>query len=243
MPNHLLLPLTAAVALIEPLSASSLHENVGPAEDNQTFETKAPSGHYEIIQASAKRKLKTCEDGPCYQTTVHFEGGKKHDQVLPEIGASKGVSYQTAADYTISPDERWFVRDQHIFAGWNMLVLYKVEPNGAVHQVADNLVELGLKAVVADIARQDKAWANVSVHDFMHLSGENVVWKNGPVLHFEVYGRPEPDSPKFKMLRYIEYWGVDYNVRTLKMTVTSPKPLRSNSLGNRSSQTAGRSKV
>ncbi len=203
-----------------------LHENIGPGgNEDETITTKAPSGQYSLIQTQAHPPLKSCEDGPCYQTTVHFQDKSKPDRVLPEVGLSEHVSYQAAADYVISPDDRWIVRDQHIFAGWNILVLYKVEPDGRVREVESHLRDLGLKCVLADLRRTKKGWANVSLKDFFHLSGENLSWNStSDVVHFEVFARPDPLNPRLRALRpIIDGWGVDYNVKTNKMTMHSGK--------------------
>jgi len=195
---------------------SQLHENIGPGgNENETITTKAPSGQYSLIQTQAHPPLKSCEEGvACYQTTIHFQDQSKPDRVLPEVGLSEHVSYQASADYVISPDERWFVRDQHISAGWNILVLYKIEPNGRVREVESKLRDLGLKCVLADLRRTKKGWANVSPKDFEHLSAENASWNSASdIVHLEVFGRQlNPHGP------VIAGWGVDYNVKTNKMT-------------------------
>jgi hypothetical protein len=204
---------------------SQLNENIGPgSNEDKTIITKAPSGQYSLIQTQANPPLKSCEEGvACYQTTVHFQDKSKPDTVLPEVGLSEHVAYQAAADYIISPDERWIVRDQHIFAGWNILVLYKVEPDGGIREVTSKLRDLGLKCVLGDLRRTKKGWANIAVKDFDHISGENVSWNStSDVVHFEVFARPDPLDPKLRALRpIIDGWGVDYNVKTNKMTMHS----------------------
>jgi hypothetical protein len=202
---------------------SQLHENIGPDNEDKTIITKAPSGQYSLVQTQANPPLKSCEDGPCYQTTIRFQDQSKPDRILPEVGLSEHVVYQASADYVISPDERWFVRDQHIFAGWNILVLYKVESDGQVRKVERHLRDLGLKCVLADLRRTKKGWANISVKDFDHISGENVSWNStSDVVHFEVFARLDPLNPRLRALRpIIDGWGVDYNVKTNKMTMHS----------------------
>jgi len=112
----------------------------------------------------------------------------------------------------ISPDEHWFVRDQHIFAGWNVLVLYKIEPDGRVQEVESKLRDLGLKCILADLRRTKKGWAHISSEKFDHMSAEEASRNStADVVHFEVFGR------QFKGAG-IAGWGVEYNVRTNKMT-------------------------
>jgi hypothetical protein len=184
---------------------SALHENIGPGGDqNKTLVTKARSGQYSLIQRPAH--LKSCdEDGgwPCYQTTVHFRDKSKPDQVLPEVGLAREASYQMAADYIISPDEHWFVRDQHLFAGCNTLVLYKVEPEGKVHEEQSDLVDLALKCVLEDLHRAGKT--QLSSEGFFHFSGEDVVWdRASDALRFKLFARPDPPDPSIRdcLVRY-----------------------------------------
>jgi hypothetical protein len=208
---------------------SQLHENIGPGgREDKTIVTKAPSGQYSLIQTQANPPLKSCDDGwACYQTAVHFQDKSKPDIVLPEVGLSEGVVYQAVADYVISPDENWIARDQHIFAGWNILVLYKVEPDGQVREVTSKLRDLGLKGILADLRRTKKGWANISLKDFEpkdfngHISAENASWNStSDVVHFDVFVRQDPTNPKLSALRpIIDGWGVDYNVKTNKITI------------------------
>jgi hypothetical protein len=151
---------------------------------------------------------------PCYQTTIHFEDKSKPDKVLPPVGLADKAVYQAAADYIISPDEQWTVRDQHIGAGWNVVVLYKVEPNGRVREAESKLRDLGLKCVLADLRRTKKGWAKISPKDFEHLSAENASWNStSDILHFEVFGRQLTTGGAG-----IAGWGVDYNVSSHKIT-------------------------
>src|SRR6266567_5895159 len=144
----------SALCLVIATALGQLNENIGPGgNEDKTIITKAPSGQCSLIQTQAHPRLKSCEDGPCYQTTIHFEDKSKPDKVLPPVGLADKAVYQAAADYIISPDEQWIVRDQHIAAGWNVVVLYKVEPNGRVWEAESKLRGLGLKCVLADLRR------------------------------------------------------------------------------------------
>jgi hypothetical protein len=51
--------------------------------------------------------------------------------------------------------------------------------------------------------------------------GENVSWNStSDVVHFEVFARPDPVNPRLRALRpIIDAWGVDYDVKTNKMTI------------------------
>jgi hypothetical protein len=223
--NRALSMIVSTLCLTIATAFSQLNENIGPGgNEDKIITTKAPSGQFSLAQTQANPPLKSCEESwACYQTTVHFQDKSKPDRVLPEVGLSDHVSYQAAANYVISPDERWFVRDQHIFAGWNVLVLYRIEPDGQVREVTSNLRDIGLKCVLADLRRTKKGWANVSLKDFFHVSAENVSWNSSSdVVHFEVFARPDPVNPKLRALRpIIDGWGVDYNVKTNKMTMHS----------------------
>jgi hypothetical protein len=208
------LSITALVLCVTATSGiSQLHENIGPGgEENKTFITKARSGQYSLIQKPAH--LESCdEEGgwPCYQTTVHFRDKSKPDQVLPEVGLARQASYQMQAEYVISPNERWFVRDQHLFAGCNILVLYKIEPDGKVRQEQSDLIDLGLRCVLEDLHQAKKT--QLSPEGFFHFSGEDVVWSHASdAFQFKLFARPDPPDPSIRDCI------VRYDLRTGKMT-------------------------
>lgn len=201
-----------ALCLVASAVMSALHENVGPSSDQKTIVTKVPSGKYALIQT--KTHLKSCgEEGglPCYQTTVRFSDKSKRDQLLPPVGLQRQASYQAGAGYAISPDERWFVRDQHLFAGCNILVLYQVETGGKVRLAQSDLVDLGLNCVLEDLHRANKT--KLSSREFFHFSGEDVVWDpDSGGFRFQLFARPDPPDPS------IHDCVVRYDVRTGKMT-------------------------
>jgi hypothetical protein len=202
---RILLITACALCLAATAAISALHENIGPGTDEKTIVTKAPSGKFDLIQAKAH--LKSCDEKlgnvPCYQTRVHFSDKSKRDQVLPAVGLKRHTSYQAAADYVISPDERWFVRDQHLYAGCNILVLYKVEPNGKIHVEQSDLVDLALNCVLEDLYRANKT--KLSSGEFFHFSGEDVVWEpDSGAFRFNLFARPDPPDPSIRdcLVRY-----------------------------------------
>ena len=216
--------IVSALCLAVATAFSQLQENIGPGGDeNKTITTKAPSGQYCLIQTRANPPLKSCEASwACYQTKVHFESSSKPDQVLAPVGLAQKVGYQAAADYVISPDERWFLRDQHIFAGWNILVLYNVEADRHVRLVSDKLRDLGLSCVLGNLHRTNKEWASISTNDFDHVSAENASWNaSSGVIHFKVFARVSMLNPKAKTLGSIDGEPVDYNVKTGKVSAST----------------------
>jgi hypothetical protein len=77
---------------------SQLHENIGPDNEDKTIITKAPSGQYSLVQTQANPPLKSCEDGPCYQTTIVF-------RISPsQIGSYRRWAYPSM----------WFIRQAQI---------------------------------------------------------------------------------------------------------------------------------
>ena len=137
----------------------------------------------------------------------------KPEQVLPEVGLEKQASYQAGAGYSISPDEQRFIRDQHLFAGCNILVLYKIEPDGHVRVEQRDLVDLALKCVVSDLRRAKKRWSKLSSKEFFHWSGEDVEWDPASDgFRFKLFARPDPPSPS------IHDTVVHYDLKTHKMT-------------------------
>jgi len=209
--QHALLIIPFAICLTATSGTGALHENIGPGNDKETIVTRAPSGQYSLIQKTAD--LDSCDDDPglpCYQTTVRFRDKSKPDQVLPEVGLARKAAYQAGANYVISPDERWFVRDQHLFAGCNILVLYKIEPDGRVHQEQSDLVDLALKCVLEDLHRAKKT--QLSSKEFFHFSGEDVVWdRKSEAFRFRLFARPDPPDPSIRDCI------VHYDLRTRKM--------------------------
>ena len=201
-----------AFFLIATAGICSLHENIGPSTDRERFVTKARSGKYSLIQTKAR--LKSCDGqmgGPCYQTTVHFRDKSRVDQILPEVGLEKDAPYQAAADYAISPDELRFVRDQHLFAGCNILVLYRVGADGKIQVEQGDLVDLALTQVLEDLHRADKT--KLSSGEFFHFSGEDVVWdSNSTGFRFKLFARPDPPDPSIRECL------VHYDSRTGKVT-------------------------
>ena len=103
------------------------------------------------------------------------------------------------------------MRDQHLFAGCNILVLYKVEPNGKVRMQQSDLVDLALKCVLEDLRRANKT--KLSSHEFFHFSGEDVVWDpDSSGFRFQLFARPDPPDPS------IHECVVRYDLKTGKMT-------------------------
>jgi hypothetical protein len=217
---RLALLIIAALCLAVTVGIGALHENVGPGgTDGKPIVIKAPSGQYRLVQAPADPPLESCDvkgGWPCYQTTVHFRDKSKPDQVLPPVGLARQAAYQAPANYVISPDERWFVRDQHLFAGCNILALYKVESDGKVHEDQSDLVDLGIKCILPDVHRAKKEWADLKPDEFFHFSGENVKWNRASnVVRYEIFARPDPPAPS------IRESVVGYDVK--KRTITHEK--------------------
>jgi hypothetical protein len=212
-----------AITATAPTAFSQVDQNIGPGGDEGgPIVTEAPSGRYALIQKQVKPRLKSCQgEVVCYQTTVHFQDKSKPDRVLPAVGLSQHVSAQATANYIISPDERWFVRDQQIFQSWTIVVLYKIEADSRVRLVSDKLRDLGLDCVLADLHRKTKEWANISSKDFAHVAAEDVSWSSDSnVIHFCVGARLNVQNPKSKTLGDVMR-AVDYNVNTGKTTVHS----------------------
>jgi hypothetical protein len=107
------------------------------ADDPKPDITKAPSGQYSIVQSVVDQGVKT---------VLHFRDKSKPDVILktPPPGINNYLAKakfwpglgnllrKLGSEYFISPDERWIIRDEHLAAGCNILVLYEIMPDGQV---------------------------------------------------------------------------------------------------------------
>jgi hypothetical protein len=106
--------------------------------------TSAPSGQYSIVQNPGSGAY---IDGWDENNVLRFRDKSKPDVILKAPTAvdafgphSRGVvNLGMYANYFISPDEQWIIRDQKVGAGCNVLILYRVEPNGRVQRFVLNL--------------------------------------------------------------------------------------------------------
>jgi len=105
--------------------------------------TSAPSGQYSIVQnLNSDANINGYDEN----NVLRFRDKSKPDVILKAPTAvdawgphSRGVvNLVYAADYVLSPDEQWIIRDQKVGAGCNVLILYRVEPNGRVQRFVLN---------------------------------------------------------------------------------------------------------
>jgi hypothetical protein len=109
--------------------------------DDEPKITEAPSGQYKIVQRTGK------DGGVDENNVLRFRDKSKPAVILKAPTAldvwgphSRGVvNLGIGANYFISPDEQWIIRDQKVGAGCNVLILYRVEQNGRVQRFVLNL--------------------------------------------------------------------------------------------------------
>jgi hypothetical protein len=76
--------------------------------------------------------------------------------------------YPWPANYQISPDERWIIRDQKTGSGENALFLYRLAPNGHLWRMAQHLDDLVFAALLAPLHR--------TRDDYYHLEVALTSW-------------------------------------------------------------------
>jgi hypothetical protein len=135
----------AAVFLVVILTTS-----IAIAEDApSTFTAKAPSGRFIIIQRWFRpdyvAKNTDCSDADCgWRASLEFADKAKPQATL----AAEPEWYSWPADYSISPDEQWILRDQKTGSGENALFLYHVLPTGQVWRLSQHVDDIVWRALL-----------------------------------------------------------------------------------------------
>jgi hypothetical protein len=116
---------------------------VTQAAASEPLVTKASSGRFTITQRWVKPDFiaadTDCNDSDCgWQAVLQFADKSKREATL----AAHPEWYAWPADYRISPDEQWIIREQKTGSGENALFLYHVEPNGQLWRLAQPLDDL-----------------------------------------------------------------------------------------------------
>ncbi len=142
-------PVVAHLGLVRPMRAAlfiipALAVSVAVAQDApSTFIAKAPSGRFTITQRWLRPDWiaanTDCNDADCgWEATLEFA-----DRSMPQATlAAQPEWYSWPADYHISPDEHWVLRDQKTGSGENALFLYHVLPGGQVWRLSQHVDDL-----------------------------------------------------------------------------------------------------
>jgi hypothetical protein len=153
----------------------------GNSGDEKPVVTRAPSGRYSIIQRVDKYNSTYDSASPTvWSAVVHFA-----DKTIPDATlAAYPEEYNAPADYSISPDERWIIRHQHLGGGVGDLFLYRVDENGQIWRLQESLISLALDAVFARL--------HTSLDNYRKASGKFESWDiPAGLIHLSVWGMPK----------------------------------------------------
>jgi hypothetical protein len=155
----------AAVFWVAILSIS-----IAIAEDApSTFTAKAPSSRFIITQRWFRpdyvAKNTDCSDADCgWRARLEFADKSKPQATL----AAEPEWYSWPADYSISPDEQWILRDQKTGSGENALFLYRVLSDGQVWRLSQHVDDLVWSALLGPLRR--------TRDDYYHLEVVLAAW-------------------------------------------------------------------
>lgn len=155
-----------------------------------TFTTKAASGRFTITQRWVRPDYvpsdKECNSGECgWKAVLHFADKSKSDVTL----ADAPEWYAWAAEYHISSDEKWIIREQKKGSGENSLILYRVDPDGDVWRRAELVDDAVFVAILAALHR--------SRADYYHLEVTLVSWDlPAGRVHLKAYATPNDRADK-----------------------------------------------
>jgi hypothetical protein len=105
--------------------------------------TKASSGRFTITQRWVKPDFLAsntdCNNSDCgWQAVLQFSDKSKPEAAL----AAAPEWYEWPADYRVSPDEQWIIREQKTGSGENALFLYRIQSNGQLWRLTQHLDDL-----------------------------------------------------------------------------------------------------
>jgi hypothetical protein len=195
----------AALPVIAILGAFS-----APAEDApSTFTAKAPSGGFTITQRWVRPDWiatnTDCSDADCgWEASLQFVDKSKPKVTL----AAHPEWYSWPADYHISPDEEWIIRDQKTGSGENALFLYHIERDGRVWRLSQHLDDLVWSALLAPL--------HLTRADYYHMEVVFVSW-DLPSGKVRLRARATPEDKEEK--KVIRGRSATYDLR--KHVVTS----------------------
>ncbi len=133
------------------------------------FVEKSPSERFTVTQRWVKPDYiasdTDCNDSDCgWQSVLEFADKSKRHVSL----AAHPEWYVWPADYRISPDEQWIIRDQKTGSGENALFLYRITPDGQVWRLAETVDDVVFTALLAPLHR--------TRGDYHHLQVVLVSW-------------------------------------------------------------------
>jgi hypothetical protein len=162
------------------MCATALASEQGPGQ----YVAKSPSGRFTITQRWVKPDFiatdKDCNDSDCgWQAVLQFLEKSKGEATL----ADHPEWYAWPAEYRISPDEQWIIREQKTGSGENALFLYRIGPDAQVWRMAQHLDDLIFATLLAPLHRTRE--------DYYHLEVAVVSWDLAAGrVHLKAYATP-----------------------------------------------------
>jgi hypothetical protein len=183
---------------------AGLAMSVAVAEDApNTFIAKAPSGRFTITQRWFRPDWiatnTDCSDADCgWEAFLQFA-----DKAKPQATfAAHPEWYSWPADYHISPDEEWIIRDQKTGSGENALFLYHVERDGRVWRLSQHLDDLVWSVLLTPL--------HLTRADYYHMEVVLVSWDlPAGKVHLKARATPEDKDEK----KIISGRGATYDLR------------------------------
>jgi hypothetical protein len=152
--------------------------------------TKSSSGRFTITQRWVKPDFISantdCNDSDCgWEAILQFADKSKVGATL----AAPPEWYAWPADYRISPDEQWIIREQKTGSGENALFLYHLEPNGQLWRLTQHLNDLVFAFLLPPLHR--------TRDDYYHMEVLVDSWDVGAgKVHLKAYATPNEKDEK-----------------------------------------------
>jgi hypothetical protein len=171
------------------------------------FVAKSPHGRFTITQHWVRPDYiasdTDCNDADCGWAAVLQFADKSKAQVTL---ADQPEWYPWPADYRISPDEQWIIRDQKTGSGENALFLYHLMPDGQVWRLTTPIDDVVFATLFPPLHRTRK--------DYYHLEVVLTSWDLAAgCVHLKAYATPEDKKDQLIDGRKIRY-DLDKHVAT-----------------------------
>jgi hypothetical protein len=194
-----------AALLMLVMSTAALAGENAPSK----FVSKSPTGRFTITQRWVRPDYiasnTDCNNADCgWEAVLEFADKSKGHVSL----AAHPEWYSWPADYHISPDEQWIIRDQKTGSGENALFLYRMEQDGRLWRLSQSLDDLVWSAMLAPLHRTRS--------DYYHMQVVLMSWDlPGGKVHLKASATPEDKDGK----KIISGRAASYDLRKHAVTV------------------------
>jgi hypothetical protein len=163
------------------------------------FDAKSPHGRFTITQKWVRPDYfasdNDCNEADCgWAAVLHFV-----DKSKPQVSlADQPEWYSWPADYHISADEQWIIRDQKTGSGENALFLYHLTREGQIWRLTTPIDDAVFATLLTPLHRTRK--------DYYHLEVVLTSWDLAAAcLHLKAYATPNDRKDQLiegKKIRY-----------------------------------------